>query len=172
MITMAIVELCIPATPSSFMEAVNSRDPVTGFTHSFYRYPARFSPLFARAAIKTFTKPGDLVLDGFMGGGTSIVEARVLGRLAIGTDINDLSVFVSKVKTKVFSKTELAEILLWAEGLIDKLSLRNPPMRAFEWVKLGYYSGHLIVLTSSGGVLHMFSLKIFRHDMRLHLAFT
>ena len=35
-----------------------------------------------------------------------------------------------------------------------------------------YYSGHLIVLTSSGGVLHMFSLKIFRHDMRLHLAFT
>jgi DNA-directed RNA polymerase subunit RPC12/RpoP len=37
---------------------------------------------------------------------------------------------------------------------------------------LKYYSGHLIVLTSSGGVLHMFSLKIFRHDMRLHLAFT
>jgi hypothetical protein len=35
-----------------------------------------------------------------------------------------------------------------------------------------YYSGHLIVLTSSGGVPHMFSMKIFRHDMRLHLAFT
>ncbi len=35
-----------------------------------------------------------------------------------------------------------------------------------------YYSGHLIVLISSGGVLHMFFLKIFRHDMRLHLAFT
>ena len=135
---MARVEFCIPATPSSFIEAVHSRDPVTGFTHSFYRYPARFSPLFARAAIKAFTKPGELVLDAFMGGGTSIVEARALGRLAIGTDINDLSVFVSNVKTKVFSKTELAQILLWAEELIEKINLRNPPIRALEWAELGY----------------------------------
>jgi NDP-sugar pyrophosphorylase family protein len=35
-----------------------------------------------------------------------------------------------------------------------------------------YYSGHLTVLISSGGVLYMFSLKIVCHDMRLHLAFT
>jgi hypothetical protein len=139
MITMATVDDCFPVTPAdSFIEAVHSREPVTGFTHSFYRYPARFSPLFARAAIKEFTKPGDLVLDAFMGGGTSIVEARALGRLAIGTDINNLSVFVSGVKTTVFSKTELAQILLWAENLINKLNLRNPPIRAIDWAELGY----------------------------------
>ncbi len=35
-----------------------------------------------------------------------------------------------------------------------------------------YYSGHLTVLISSGGVPHMFSLEIIGHDLRLHLAFT
>ena len=35
-------------------------EPVRGLTHGFYKYPARFSPAFVRAAIETFTKPGDL----------------------------------------------------------------------------------------------------------------
>ena len=34
-----------------------------GLTHGFYKYPARFSPVFASAAIRAFTEPGDLVLD-------------------------------------------------------------------------------------------------------------
>src|SRR5690349_24153478 len=75
------------------VRAAFSREPVDGLTHTFYRYPARFSPEFARAAIKAFTKPGDVILDPFMGGGTSIVEARALGRRAIGMDISALSHF-------------------------------------------------------------------------------
>lgn len=51
-----------------FVEAVHTREPVAGLSHGFYRYPARFSPLFARAAIETFTKPGDMIFDPFMGG--------------------------------------------------------------------------------------------------------
>ena len=53
--------------------------PVGGLTHNFYKYPARFSPEFARAAIEAFTEPGDLVLDPYVGGGTTLVEARALG---------------------------------------------------------------------------------------------
>ena len=45
-------------------------EPVRGLTHGYYKYPARFSPAFARAAIETFTKPGDLVLDPHAGGVT------------------------------------------------------------------------------------------------------
>jgi DNA methylase len=60
------------------------RRQVCGRTHNFYRYPARFSPRFARAAIQTFTRPGDLVLDPYVGGGTSLVEALAIGRDAIG----------------------------------------------------------------------------------------
>jgi hypothetical protein len=42
-----------------------------GHTHNFYRYPARFSPQFARAAVEAFSAPGDTVLDPFVGGGTA-----------------------------------------------------------------------------------------------------
>lgn len=136
---MAKIDDCFPVTPTdSFVESVHSNEPVAGYTHSFYRYPARFSPLFARAAIKAFTQPGDLVFDAFMGGGTSLVEARTLGRIAIGTDINRLSVFISKAKTTVFSKNELMQIHSWAVDLIARIKLRNPPIRAVDWSEKGY----------------------------------
>ena len=68
--------------------AALDKQPVSGLTHRFYRYPARFSPIFARACIEAFSKPGDLVLDPYMGGGTTVVEAMALGRQAVGSDIN------------------------------------------------------------------------------------
>jgi len=132
---MATADSCFPVNSAdSFNKAVHSRDPVAGLTHSFYRYPARFSPLFARAIIKTFTQPGDLILDPFMGGGTSLVEALALGRIAIGTDINELSVFISRVKTTIFSRNELTQVRLWAKALVDRIKLRNPPIRAVDEV--------------------------------------
>ena len=76
------------------IEAAHDKSRVSGLTRNFYRYPARFSPKFVRAAIEIFSKPGDLVLDPFMGGGTTVVEALALGRKAIGTDISSLAVFV------------------------------------------------------------------------------
>jgi DNA modification methylase len=57
-------------------EGIHNSEAVKGYTHNFYRYPARFSPVFARAVIEVFTRPGDTVFDPFMGGGTSLVEAR------------------------------------------------------------------------------------------------
>jgi hypothetical protein len=58
--------------------AARDGEPVRGLTHGFYKYPARFSPSFARTAIETFTKPGDVVLDPHVGGGTLLPE--VLGK--------------------------------------------------------------------------------------------
>src|ERR1700688_3916892 len=84
--------------------------PVRGLTHDHYKYPARFSPAFVRAAVQIFTKPGDLVLDNHVGGGTTLVEALALGRNAIGVDISTLAEFVSSVKTTSFSVKEI-EIL-------------------------------------------------------------
>lgn len=46
--------------------------------------------------IKTFTQPGDMILDPFGGSGVTLVEALVLGRKAIHIDINPLSEFIVK----------------------------------------------------------------------------
>jgi hypothetical protein len=46
------------------------------------------TPYFVRAAHRRIHPPGDLVFDPFMGGGTTLVEAAVLGCKAVGIDIN------------------------------------------------------------------------------------
>lgn len=119
-------------------DAVHSTDQVSGFTHGFYNYPARFSPQFARAFIKNFTEPGDLIIDPFMGGATTMVEARTMGRRCIGIDINELSFFLAQAKTIIIFKSDLKEVYSWAESLMDKLNLHNPPIRATDWIELGY----------------------------------
>ena len=65
---------------AALLEAFHCASPVAGRTHSFYRYPARFSPEFARKAIEAFTQPGDTVLDPFMGGG-ALRTAELIQRL-------------------------------------------------------------------------------------------
>ena len=97
----------------SVLDAARDVSRVGGLTHRFYRYPARFSPVFARTVIDAFTDPGDLVLDPFMGGGTTVVEARTRGRRAFGSDTSSLAVFIARAKTTVLTDRELAEIARW-----------------------------------------------------------
>lgn len=123
---------------AEFIEAVLNREPVAGLTHGFYRYPARFSPQFVRAALKAFTQPGDIVLDPFMGGGTTLVEARIMGRRAIGVDISQLATFIAQVKTTPLFDRDFSTIQRWAESNVDRLNLHNPAVRADKWIETGY----------------------------------
>lgn len=120
------------------LDAIQCRAPVEGLTHDFYRYPARFSPVLARTIIEHFTQPGDTVLDPFVGGGTSLVEARALGRNAIGVDISSLAIFISRVKTTPLGDVDIATVKRWLASLPDRLNLRNPPVPADDWRHLGY----------------------------------
>ena len=110
---------------AEFAAAAHDRNPVSGWTHNFYRYPARFSPKFAAAAIDCFSKPGDLVLDPYMGGGTTVVESLAAGRRVVGNDLNSLASFVARAKTTRLSKEEAEAVHLWAERIIPTLSFRT-----------------------------------------------
>jgi len=123
---------------SELAAAIHSSDPVSGLTHDFYRYPARFSPIFARTAIQAFTKPNDTVLDPFMGGGTTLVEARSLGRHAIGTDISSLARFITTVKTTTLTERELGKVSRWAPAIASSLSPALQAQRHVEWLAAGY----------------------------------
>lgn len=113
------------ATANDIKLAATSSKVVSGLTHNFYRYPARFSPVFTNKIIKAFTKPGDYVLDPFVGGGTTLVEARALGRRAIGIDINSLATFVTETKTNLLTPKDTCEILRWSKSINPKLNLKN-----------------------------------------------
>jgi DNA methylase len=127
------------AAQAALVAGARDNESVRGLTHNFYKYPARFSPVFARAAIEAFTQPGDLVLDNHVGGGTTLVEALATGRHAIGVDISALAEFVARVKTTVFTEAELDRLQIWARRLPSAIHVRKSSIYFADDAALGYY---------------------------------
>ena len=71
-------------------------------------YRGSFLPDMARLAIKRYSKEGDLILDPFVGCGTTVVEAQCLNRSAIGYDINSRGIEIAKemLKQECLSKSK------------------------------------------------------------------
>jgi len=67
--------------------------PVRGAwaTHT-NKYRGNFAPQLARNVIEMYSEPGEVVLDPMAGGGTTLIEAKLLGRRFIGADINPAAV--------------------------------------------------------------------------------
>lgn len=74
------------------------------------KHSAAFPPSLPEWFITLFTKKGDVVLDPFMGSGTTIFVANKLGRSSIGIDI--VKEYCEMVKTKL--KEEKKEIKLFS----------------------------------------------------------
>ncbi|MBY0380964.1 MAG: site-specific DNA-methyltransferase [Xanthobacteraceae bacterium] len=124
---------------AALIDAARDASPVRGLTHGYYKYPARFSPVFARAAIQTFTKPGDVVLDPHVGGGTTLVEALAAGREGVGVDISTLAEFVASVKCTILSEAELDTLQRWAIKLPQRVDIHRPSVTFEDYEALGYY---------------------------------
>lgn len=78
-------------------------------THGIHTYVAAMIPQLARTLIDRYAPIGGTVLDPFCGGGAVLVEAMRSGRAAIGRDVNELAILISKAKT-----TRLDEISVMA----------------------------------------------------------
>ncbi|GLY98851.1 hypothetical protein Acsp02_61050 [Actinoplanes sp. NBRC 103695] len=64
-----------------------SRDLRRGrYTPESMQHPGKMIPTIARYAIRTYTAPGEVVLDPMAGIGTTVVEAMRLGRTGIGVE--------------------------------------------------------------------------------------
>lgn len=79
-------------------------------THSLHPYPAKFIPQIPNALIQELSSVGDTVLDPFCGSGTTLVEARLLRRHAIGMDANPLACLISRAKCTPLTEDEFAEL--------------------------------------------------------------
>ena len=131
----------------SMRAASLSRAPIslgsrrTNSPHEFYRYPGRFSPAFARAAIDAFSQPNDLVLDPFVGGGTTAVEALVSGRRSLVADLNPLAIFVTRVKTRPLAVHSRIAVQRWIDQLPRVTLLSRPSPESDIWLDQGYLKG-------------------------------
>ncbi len=77
------------------------------------------SPSIAETVIRRFTRPGDLVLDPFCGGGTTAVEALVSGRSAICADLSALAVFLTRAKARPLLQDHIDDLRKWLDKLGD-----------------------------------------------------
>ena len=81
-------------------------------------YRACFKPQLPRFFIERLTRPGDVVYDPFMGRGTTLIEAALLGRIPCGCDINPLSQIFVRPR---LHPPQLAEV----EARLKKLDFAN-----------------------------------------------
>lgn len=67
-------------------------------SHAIHAFPAKFPPQIPRTFIENLTAPGEIVLDPMMGSGTTLLEAAILNRRAVGIDIDPLALRISHTK--------------------------------------------------------------------------
>jgi len=93
---------------------------VSHFSHGFFKYPCRFIPHIPRWAILKYTKEKQLVLDPFAGSGTTLVEAVLNERDALGVDFDKLSQLLCRTKTQKLSKQQIAQLQNVDSQLFEK----------------------------------------------------
>ncbi len=83
----------------------------TGYlTHSLHPYPAKYIPQIPNALIQELSSVGETVLDPFCGSGTTLVEALVLKRHAVGVDANPLACLIARAKTSRLAEGDLQQL--------------------------------------------------------------
>ena len=82
---------------NALLEALIAESDETRLTHGFHTYPAGLHPDAARLLVETYD--AERVLDPFCGGGTTLVEARAHGRVAIGRDVSPVALRTARTRT-------------------------------------------------------------------------
>ena len=108
--------------------------------HFFHHWTAKFIPQIPARVIETYARPGDVVLDPFMGSGTALVEAARLGHDSWGTDISPLAVRIAQAKTSRIDYDALSRYLDWlAEAAARPTRHRSRAAKLFagsgEWFR-------------------------------------
>lgn len=100
------------------------------------KWRGNWSPYIPRNILLRYSKEGDLVLDQFVGGGTTLVEAKLLNRNIIGVDINEIALErckekinfdYEKAKGKVYLKKGDARELGFISNESIDLICTHPP---------------------------------------------
>jgi hypothetical protein len=109
---------------TTFVDAAGNARLVPTFVNEFWTarqrqasslhevsYRACFKPQLPRFFIERLTHPGDVVYDPFMGRGTTLIEAALLGRVPLGCDVNPLSLVLAGPRLRPPFLEDVAERL-------------------------------------------------------------
>lgn len=94
-----------------------AEDDTTYLSHDIHPYPAKFVAQLPSRVIQFFTDKGDDIWDPFGGSGTTALEAALLGRDCLSTDINPIGSVIGKAKTSFLTADDCLEM----DRFIEKL---------------------------------------------------
>jgi len=117
--------------------------------HGFHSYPARLHPVTAASVIAGLSAPDATVLDPFCGSGTSLVEARRLGRRGIGSDLNPLALELCWLKTLAPPADFLEAMKRTAAGIVEYAEERRltkaGPLQQYNQATRRAFSIHVLL---------------------------
>jgi DNA modification methylase len=125
--TVSVLEQFTGLTPDPKWAFAHLTQAQTSYaTHGYHRYPAKFIPQLAAKLIEEYSRPGDTVLDPFMGSGTALVESKRLGRPSVGVDINPVAHLIATAKVRAVEPSLLQETIGCVRGRL--VSRVQPPL--------------------------------------------
>lgn len=118
-----------------FIQKYNQTRSVNQYlTHWIYPYKGKYHPQMIRSLLNIIRlKPGETVLDPFIGSGTTAVEAQLLGINCIGLDVSPLCVLISKVKTESIYVLEEIKKLRSSIAPNKVVSVQSDMLRGQSW---------------------------------------
>lgn len=134
------------------------------YTHCYHTYPAMMIPQIARKLLNDYAPDGgvSLVLDPYAGSGTTLVESSIRGIRSIGTDLNPLARFISRVKNTHFRiddvksamATIIADIMIYNDSLVKNTDFSRISNFSFWYsqeslYKLSYLNQIILELESN-----------------------
>ncbi|MFR9526714.1 MAG: DNA methyltransferase [Rikenellaceae bacterium] len=101
------------------------------YTHCYHSYPAMMIPQIARKLIDDFAPNENLklILDPYMGSGTTLVEASIKGINSIGFDINPLAKLIANAKVSLFDIEKIESSL---DALSNKINCYVEDSMSFD----------------------------------------
>lgn len=126
------------------------------------KYRGNWSPYIPRNIILRYSQEADLILDQFAGGGTTLVEAKLLNRNIIGMDINEIALNRCHEKCN-FTRENSGQVSI-VKG--DARNLSNIPNDSIDLICTHPPYANIIQYSSDiDGDLSHFNVPVFIKEM-------
>ncbi len=101
---------------------MNGRKESQHVTHGIHNYKGKFYPQLVKSLLNYLgAQEGDVILDPFMGSGTTIVESYLANMIGVGVDLNPLAHLISKGKMSCLSLSPEA-MIEESGGLLQRIN--------------------------------------------------
>src|SRR3989338_1950680 len=108
------------------------------------KYHGNFIPQIPNQLMRRFTKKGDVVLDAFLGNGTTLIESKRLGRHGIGIE---LIPEVARIAVQNINNEPLSGGKVFTEVIVADSTTKEAREKVFDILKKnGKKSVHMIIL--------------------------